>query len=61
MRRSSTSILGLAYRAIIALFMLWRDLHAQSWGWGHDEQPRTGDEPGHTAPKIKSPPIVSST
>ncbi len=45
MRRLCPSILASTYRGVITLLTQWRDLHSQSWGWGHDEQPRVVDEP----------------
>lgn len=61
MRHLSTSILRQVYRAIATPLIQWRDLHSQSWGWGHDEQPRIVDEPVYAAPKTDSSPSLSRT
>ena len=38
------AILSRISQIIVMGVMQWRSLHAQTWGWGPDEQPRLLDE-----------------
>ncbi|ETX03367.1 MAG: hypothetical protein ETSY1_00280 [Candidatus Entotheonella factor] len=59
MRHVITSIPGQIYQGIMILFRQWRDLHAQSWGWGHDEPLPLADEPAPSTPRAAL--LVSKT
>ncbi len=59
MQRLSLSTFRSAARLFTTLWLQWRNLHAQSWGWGPDEQPPIADEPEQKAPKTE-PSLVAS-